>query len=330
MERLKTERKQRSAALQKQLFDQFQILNAKGEIKSLCALFKETEAQIPPAGAGECAAPRLLQYAYLHEMEPLAMAEFWWGESPKTELRRHGYFYPSCQNKCAPILKHMLQGLEVEENPLLQMNAEHPIEVIWEDKWIAAINKPAGMLSVPGKSDLPSVEEWARMTYPQATGPLIVHRLDMATSGVMLIAKTKEIHEKLQQLFKNREIKKRYIAILNGTVEQDSGTIDLPICLNPDNRPQQMVSTIYGKEAVTQYKVLSRSDHRTRIAFYPITGRTHQLRVHAAHQLGLNMPIIGDELYGKKGDRLMLHAEKLEFVHPKTKEYISIEKKAEF
>ena len=331
---LKSERKTRSAALQQKLFEQFGMLNYRGEVKNLCEIFGQTVHKTPPAGAGECAAPKLLQQAYLHGWKPIAMAEFWWGDSPKTEIRHHGHYYPACKGKCEPILQHMLQGLQVEENPMLkrmQVPSKN-LEIVYEDPWLSVINKPAGMLSVPGKEDAVSVYSLMREQYPEADGPLTVHRLDMATSGLMLIAKTKRVHQNLQAQFKNRLVRKRYVALLEGIVPKDKGTtVDLPLCLNPLDRPRQMVHTEHGKPAITDYQVLERLDgKRTRIAFYPHTGRTHQLRIHAAHPLGLHCPIIGDELYGEKADRLYLHAEYLEFTHPITGETVRITKEAEF
>ena len=330
---LKSERKTRSAALQQKLFEQFGMLNYRGEVKNLCEIFGQTVHKTPPAGAGECAAPKLLQQAYLHGWKPIAMAEFWWGDSPKTEIRHHGHYYPACKGKCEPILQHMLQGLQVEENPMLkrmQVPSQN-LEIVYEDPWLSVINKPAGMLSVPGKEDAVSVYSLMRGQYPEADGPLTVHRLDMATSGLMLIAKTKRAHQNLQAQFKNRLVRKRYVALLEGIVPKDKDTVDLPLCLNPLDRPRQMVHTEHGKPAITDYQVLERLDgKRTRIAFYPRTGRTHQLRIHAAHPLGLHCPIIGDELYGEKADRLYLHAEYLEFIHPITGETIRITKEAEF
>ena len=330
---LKSERKTRSAALQQKLFEQFGMLNYRGEVKNLCEIFGQTVHKTPPAGAGECAAPKLLQQAYLHGWKPIAMAEFWWGDSPKTEIRHHGHYYPACKGKCEPILQHMLQGLQVEENPMLkrmQVPSQN-LEIVYEDPWLSVINKPAGMLSVPGKEDAVSVYSLMREQYPEADGPLTVHRLDMATSGLMLIAKTKRVHQNLQAQFKNRLVRKRYVALLEGIVPKDKDTVDLPLCLNPLDRPRQMVHTEHGKPAITDYQVLERLDgKRTRIAFYPHTGRTHQLRIHAAHPLGLHCPIIGDELYGEKADRLYLHAEYLEFTHPITGETVRITKEAEF
>ena len=330
---LKSERKTRSAALQQKLFEQFGMLNYRGELKNLCEIFGQTVHKTPPAGAGECAAPKLLQQAYLHGWKPIAMAEFWWGDSPKTEIRHHGHYYPACKGKCEPILQHMLQGLQVEENPMLkriQVPSQN-LEIVYEDPWLSVINKPAGMLSVPGKEDAVSVYSLMREQYPEADGPLTVHRLDMATSGLMLIAKTKRVHQNLQAQFKNRLVRKRYVALLEGIVPKDKDTVDLPLCLNPLDRPRQMVHTEHGKPAITDYQVLERLDgKRTRIAFYPRTGRTHQLRIHAAHPLGLHCPIIGDELYGEKADRLYLHAEYLEFTHPITGETVRITKEAEF
>ena len=331
IEALKNERKIRSAALQQKLFEQFKMLNANGEIKDLCAIFKQTVQKTPPAGAGECAAPKLLQYAYLHQLKPIAMAEFWWGNSPKAEIRHHGYYYPACKGKCEPILKHMLQGLDVEPNPLSNdLHKKTTLEVLFEDEQLLVVNKPAGMLSVPGKENVTSVYEWAKKKYPEITGPIIVHRLDMATSGLLLLAKTKETHQNLQAQFKNRVVKKRYVALLDGVISQKRGIINLPLCPNLLDRPRQMVNETYGKPAITEYEVLRYSEKRTRIQFYPLTGRTHQLRVHAAHPSGLDCPITGDELYGKSAERLYLHAEYLEFTHPVTISKIHIEKKADF
>ena len=331
IETMKIERKKRSATLQRKLFEQFQILNAHGETKDLCRIFAQTIQKFPPAGAGECAAPKLLQYAYKHQLKPIAMAEFWWGDSPKAEIRHHGYYYPACKGKCGPILGHMLQGLEVEENPLLKKHYhEMPLEIVYEDNYLVVINKPAGMLSVPGKGEIDSVYQHIKILYPDTTGPLIVHRLDMATSGVLLIAKNKEVHQHLQAQFKNRMIKKRYIALLDGKISSKEGTIILPLRMDPLDRPRQVVDHEHGKTAITQYQVLNEQEGNTLIAFYPLTGRTHQLRVHAAHPEGLHCPIRGDELYGQKADRLYLHAESLEFVHPVTKEIIFVEKKSNF
>jgi len=347
IERLKTERKERSAALQRKLFEQFRMLNAQGEVKDLYTIFEQTVQKVPPAGAGECALPKLLQYAYLHQLKPLAMAEFWWGDSPKNEIRHHGYYYPSCKGKCEPILQHMLQGLEIDENPLLNpVHEEEELEIVFEDEWLLVVNKPAGMLSVPGKAeDRDSVYHRLKKKYPEATGPMIVHRLDMATSGLLLVAKTKEVHQDLQAQFANRSIKKRYVAVLDGIVlSERTGRIELPLCLNPLDRPRQIVSKEYGKEAITEYKIISESEKiidesersineprkYTRIVFYPLTGRTHQLRVHAAHPEGLGCPILGDELYGKKADRLYLHAEYIEFRHPIYGDIFRIQKKADF
>lgn len=328
---LKQERKKRSATLQEKLFGQFRMLNAKGERKDLCELFKSTPQGFPPSGAGECALPKLLQYAYSSDLTPLAMGEFWWGMSPKDEIRHHGHFYPSCKGKCEPILRHMLIGLDIENNPLEDNIHQHtPLDILYEDDSLLVVNKPAGMLSVPGKNDLDSIFQRLRILYPHATGPIIVHRLDMATSGLLLAAKTKEVHQKLQALFEERKIKKRYTALLEGELSFAHGTISLPLCLNPLDRPRQMVDFTHGKEAVTYYETMGYENGKTRVYFYPLTGRTHQLRVHAAHSQGLNHPIVGDELYGWKSDRLYLHAAELEFLHPVTQKIIHITKEADF
>lgn len=324
---LKQERKTRSAALQLWLFRQFDMLNAKGERKELCEIFKDTPHGLPPAGAGECALPKLLQYAYLHDLQPLAMGEFWCGMSPKDEIRHDGYFYPSCKGKCEPILKHMLVGLDVEPNPLAEdLFKDTPLKILYEDEWIVAVEKPSGMLSVPGKNDLDSVQQRLKLMYPNATGPLVVHRLDMATSGILLAAKDKDVHARLQSQFETRSISKEYIAILDGVPSQEFGIIDLPICLNPLDRPRQMVDFENGKSAITEYKVECIKNGQAKVVFKPYTGRTHQLRVHSAHVSGLGCPISGDELYGNpdSAPRLCLHAARLVFRHPVSDKEIEI------
>lgn len=325
IEQLRQTRKQRSAALQQWLFEQYQVLNACGERKPLTEIFAPTSQGTPPAGAGECAAPKLLQYAYLHHLRPRCMAEFWWGDSPKQEIRQHGNYYPACKGKCEPILGHMLQGLAVDPNPLWADTAEEkPLAILWEDAWLLVVNKPAGMLSVPGKGDVDSMAARLRRRYPDAEGPMVVHRLDMATSGLLLVAKRKTIHQQLQAQFHHRTIRKRYIALLEGIVPTDKDTISLPLAPNPLDRPRQQVNAVHGKPALTHYEVLGRTADHTRIAFYPQTGRTHQLRIHAAHPAGLGCPIIGDTLYGHPADRLYLHAESLTFTHPITHERITV------
>lgn len=325
IESLKKERKRRSMDLQMRLFEQFQIRNSLGNVRGLCEIFATTPQGVPPAGAGECAAPKLLQYAFLQGYKPLAMAEFWWGDSPKTEIRHHLHYYPACKLKCEPILNFMMQGLDVEENPLAKDKfKEMPLPIVYEDDYLLVVDKPAGMLSVPGNIGLTSVVDRVRELYPSATGPMVVHRLDMATSGLLLVAKDEVIYKDLQDQFCKRTIKKCYVALLDGVVPSDEGVISLPLMPDYQDRPRQMVSYEHGKTAVTRYKVLERKEGRTSIQFFPETGRTHQLRVHSAHKDGLGCPICGDELYGKKSDRLYLHAQQLEFTHPITKERISV------
>ena len=335
VEALKQERQQRSSELQMQLFAEFRILNAHGEVRNLCELFAPTPQLVPPAGAGECAAPKLLQYAYLNHLRPVAMAEFWQGASPRGEVRHDGAFYPACNGKCKPILTHMLEGLAVEPNPLTQIVPAEP-SILWEDSHIVVIDKPCGMLSVDGKSGVRSVEQWARERYPDISGPMIVHRLDQSTSGILLLAKDKATHKAMQEQFVTRTVSKQYTALLDGVVEPKSGRIDLCMKLDYDNRPRQMVASD-GKRSITEYQVMAVEDGRTRVAFYPLTGRTHQLRLHSAHPEGLNAPIVGDDIYGHEqqpdlgeGHRLCLHASRLEFTHPHTQERIVIESEAEF
>ena len=326
IEQLKEERRVKSSALQRKLFDQYSFLNQLGEKKSLLQIFEHTTDLFPPAGAGECAAPKLLHYAFSHQMKPIVLAEFWWGQSPSADIKKHGNFYPACRGKCEPILGHMLEGMNVEENPMLKNPAiGKELTTIYEDDYILIINKPAEFLSVPGINIVDSVYERLRLKYPKATGPLVVHRLDMSTSGLLLVAKDKDIHKLLQRQFINRRVKKQYVALLDGIVKKNEGTIDLPLRLDIEDRPHQMVCFEHGKNAITHWKVLERLEKTTRIQFFPVTGRTHQLRVHAAHNLGLNAPIVGDDLYGKKADRLHLHAESIEFTHPISKEIMCIQ-----
>lgn len=328
---LKQQRKEHSISLQQRLFDQYNFLNQNGVEKNVGDIFKNTTQLVPPAGAGECATPKLLQYAFQHEMKPLAMAEFWWGESPTSAIRKHRNFYGACQGKCKPILEHMLQGIELDENPLLTNPAEgKTLDVVYQDDVMLVINKPAEFLSVPGKNIEDSVYLRMKQRFPAATGPLIVHRLDMSTSGLMVIALSKRVHKNLQQQFIHRTVKKRYIALLEGNLQQDKGIIELPIRVDLDDRPRQLVCYEYGKMAKTKWRVIERKENQTKVYFEPVTGRTHQLRVHAAHVKGLNMSIVGDDLYGTQANRLHLHAESLELAHPITKEPMSFQVAAEF
>lgn len=328
---LKAERKGKSALLQQKIFDQYQFLNQHKIAKPLTDIFPNTQEQKPPGGAGDCSAPKLLQYAFAHDLKPIAMAEFWWGTSPKTEVRTHQNYYPACQGRCKPILAHMLEGMEMDENPLLKgPDINKKIDIIFEDDVLLVVNKPAEFLSVPGKEVADSVYTRIKTMFPDATGPLLVHRLDMSTSGILLIAKTKEAHKIIQSQFIKRTVKKRYVALLDGVLEQNEGEIDLPLRVDLDDRPRQLVCYEYGKKAQTRWQVISQAAGKTKVHFYPITGRTHQLRVHAAHPLGLNTPIVGDDLYGQKADRLHLHAAFIEFIHPSRQEKMSFRVEPEF
>ena len=318
---LREERRQKSANLQQQLFAEYAFLNQYQELKNLGEIFNGN----PPAGAGECAAPKLLHYAFQYHLKPIAMAEFWWGQSPKSEVRKHKQFYPACTGKCEPILAHMLKDIPMDDNPF-QINTaqDKELEIVFEDDYLALVNKPAEFLSVPGKQVTDSVFARVKKLYPNATGPLVVHRLDMSTSGLILIAKSSEIHKNLQSQFIKRKVKKRYVALLDGLLNEDNGVIDLPLRVDLDNRPNQIVCYEHGKPAQTLWEVIERRENQTLVYFYPITGRTHQLRVHAAHNLGLNTPIVGDDLYGTKANRLHLQAESITFSHPISKETITI------
>ena len=342
---LKQLRKRLSDNLQQWLFAQFRMLNAEGESKNLLEIFADTTAGVPPSGSGECCEPKLLQYAYAHGLRPLQMAMFWWGESPKEEIRHHGHYYPACSGKCKPILKWMLPDSSSDFLPAssahqLSLKTAPELPILYEDASIVVVNKPAGMLSVPGKTNAPSVYSLLRECCPQAEGPIIVHRLDMATSGLLVAAKTSKAYFGLQQQFTDHTVTKRYVAVLEANGPRPSshpapktdssplpkGAISLPLSPDLMDRPRQKVDREHGRPAVTDYQFVS-SD---RLLLYPHTGRTHQLRVHCAHREGLGRPIKGDNLYGTKADRLYLHAEYLSFVHPQTGERMEFECSAPF
>ena len=358
---LRNRRRNMSDELQQWLFRQYRMLNALGEERDLIDIFRETIHAIPPAGSGDCCAPKLLQYAYKHGLEPVCMAEFWWGDSPKQEIRHHLHYYPACRSKCLPILTHMLCGLDVEPNPLSQSKTEEKPSVIFEDEYIMVVNKPAGMLSVPGRKEAAeecsannnnlSIEEYfannsqfnieqlpigeadnSKFKTQNSKFLKAVHRLDMDTSGLLVLAKNEEVYVELQRQFASREVKKRYEAVLEGRPLSSEGRITLPLIADIMDRPRQRVDFDNGKSAITDYHVEQLlPEGRTLVYLYPHTGRTHQLRVHCAHQQGLGCPILGDPLYGH-GDRktrMYLHAAMVEFRHPVTGERMKFESKLE-
>ncbi|ENM5813053.1 RNA pseudouridine synthase [Vibrio mimicus] len=331
IEQLKQERKQRSAALQKKLFTGYRFANIAGVEKNLVELFSVTKNPLPPAGSGECAAPKLLHYAFQHQLKPIALAEFWWGRSPKSEIRQHKKFYPACQSKCQPILAHMLQGMELDDNPLLSNPAaDKEISIVYQDEAIVVVNKPAEFLSVPGVHVHDSVLTRLQAQFSEAEGVFALHRLDMSTSGLLVFALTRRANKHLQKQFITRAVQKRYVAMLEGTLADVQGEIELPLCGDLEDRPRQKVCWQQGKPALTHWETIAVEQGRTRVYLYPHTGRTHQLRVHCAHHLGLNCPIVGDDLYGTQEQRLHLHAEKLSFSHPYTKQPMIFEVAADF
>lgn len=394
IEALKRERREGSDALQRWLFDQYVMLNAKGMRRTLIDIFARFNGTLPPAGAGDCCAPKLLQFAYAHNLRPVSLAEFWLGAPPPTEVRRHLQFYPPCRSKCYPILQFMLQGLDaplpgaeevyplreegggttndekgsLDDKASIDTNEAHAdkasfddngfldaqghiykkcgasLHIIYEDEQMAVVSKPSGMLSVPGKSCRLSVESIVHEHYGIAADvPVIVHRLDMDTSGLLLIARTREAHKALQQQFLDHTVSKSYIALLEGVPHEGltgehvvwhsshTGTITLPLRPDLDDRPRQLVDFVHGKPAVTRFRLLKVIDGHQLIALTPVTGRTHQLRMHCAHHLGLNCPILGDPLYGNAiepsaniAQRLYLHAKQITFRHPSSGKIVSI------
>jgi tRNA pseudouridine32 synthase/23S rRNA pseudouridine746 synthase len=317
--------------LMKRIHDAYVLPSARGERRALRALFAPGE---PPSGAGDCAGPKLLAHAFAHGLRPLALAEFWWGAPPSSGGRIAGALYPACKDKCGPLLPFMLEGLRVTAprtfSPTRLVPAE--LHVVFEDAWLVVLDKPSGLLSVPSRdtSVTDSVLTRLRARYPHATGPMLVHRLDLDTSGLLVAALDSRTYAALQRQFIHREVHKRYVAWLEGPVSTERGTIDFPMRVDLNDRPRQIHDPLHGKPAVTQWQVLDRRGPRTRVAFFPLTGRTHQLRVHAAHPLGLGAPIVGDRLYGHEEDRLLLHAESLAFTHPHTGQRVCFERPAPF
>lgn len=345
--------KEESRRLQKLLFANYNFVNGRGETKNLLEIFANEKPivpaeewfnkskisnlkyQMPPSGAGECCAPKLLQYALTHGLKPLQLAEFWVGAPSKTEIRQEGAYYAPCSGRCVPILRHMTQGLEALKIEGVQEPKKEDLpkpEILYEDEWLMVVNKPAGLLSVPGKSDEPSVEDYFQCQISNVKFIKAVHRLDQDTSGLLVLAKTPEVYKTLQAYFQRRDILKRYEAVCKGLGDErirgleDEGIIELPLLPNPYDRPRQMVDREHGKVAITRYMVRERrADGTLLVDFYPLTGRTHQLRVHAAHPDGLNAPIVGDRLYSSNlsplsSNRLMLHAAEIRFVHPVTQQ----------
>lgn len=386
---LRRQRREMSDALQQWLFSQYRMLNANGEERDLVDIFGETINAMPPAGSGDCCAPKLLQYAYANGLEPVCMAEFWWGDSPKQEIRHHLHYYPACRSKCLPILTHMLRGLDVEPNPLAQPKTNDVPRIVYEDDTIIVVDKPAGMLSVPGKAVADSdvalngnaahadddvaldVEEYVRQYLTKNSQlktqnsqlptpnsqlstlnsqlPKAVHRLDMDTSGLLVLALNDEAYIELQRQFASREVKKRYEAVLDGkpsvlcgapgskwlSVSHDGreGRISLPLIADIMDRPRQRVDFDNGKTALTDYRIERLLPNGgTLVSLYPLTGRTHQLRVHCAHNEGLACPILGDPLYGHgcHTSRMYLHAAMVEFRHPVTGERLRFESASGF
>ncbi|MDO6462120.1 RluA family pseudouridine synthase [Granulosicoccaceae sp. 1_MG-2023] len=315
LEALQTARRRRLALRDRQCFDHYRLRDFRGGQPSLRALYRPSQ---PLPGSGDCAEPRLLHYAATRRWQPLAMASFWWGASPAAEVRHHGRFYPACRGRCGPLLPAQLSGVETEPMPrmALYFDASEPV-VIYEDETIVVADKPSGMLSVPGKRTSDSVVTRLQARYGSGTEIMAVHRLDMSTSGVMLLAKSLGAFVHLQKQFSARQVSKRYEAILDGTLRQAQGEISLPLRTDFADRPRQVVCDQHGKAALTRWQRLALENGRSRVAFFPHTGRTHQLRLHAAHPRGLGLPILGDELYGLNTDlRLHLHACELRIRHP--------------
>lgn len=323
IDELSNQRKTMSEALQNWLFEHFVMVNYAGERRNLLKIFRDTVQQLPPAGTGECCEPKLLQYAYTHGLKPIQMAMFWWGKSPEGEIRHHLHYYPACSGKCKPVLQFMLPTEILLPKP--QHTLSVLLEIVYEDADLWVVNKPSGMLSVPGKTNRESVISILQARCQEGETPLAVHRLDMDTSGLLVVAKHKTAHYRLQKQFRNREIQKTYVSLLDGEPLPigEEGRIELPLSPDLMHRPYQKVDKEHGKPAVTLYRVVG--EHL--VELHPLTGRTHQLRVHCAHAEGLNRPIQGDNLYGRRADRLYLHAARIAFAHPTNGEEMVFEVK---
>jgi tRNA pseudouridine32 synthase/23S rRNA pseudouridine746 synthase len=305
------------------IFDTYRLSSLSGRTSWLRDLWPDA----PPAGAGDCAGAKLLGAATRLGLVPVAMAEFWWGTPPPSGGRVAGAFHPACREKCGPLLPFLLHGLEVAPPRRFLPPAVVPFPpgLIHEDAHLVVLEKPEGLLSVPGRVVAPDAQTLLRQRYP---GLRLAHRLDMDTSGLMVAARDEATYVLLQRMFLDRRIEKRYVALLDGVVPGDAGLIELPMRGDPADRPRQVVDPIEGKPSATRWEVLERHGPRTLVALWPLTGRTHQLRVHAAHPAGLNAPVVGDRLYGREGARLMLHAEALAFAHPMTGERLTFERPA--
>ena len=326
IETLANQRKTKSEALQNWLFEHFVMVNYAGERRNLLEIFRDTVQQLPPAGTGECCEPKLLQYAYTHGLKPIQMAMFWWGKSPEGEIRHHLHYYPACSGKCKPVLTFILPPEVLAANSHRDLFEQ--LEIVYEDADLWVVNKPSGMLSVPGKSHRESVISILQERCQEGETPLVVHRLDMDTSGLLIVAKHKTAHYRLQKQFRDRQIHKTYVAVLDGEPLPigEEGRIELPLSPDLMHRPFQKVDKAHGKPAVTLYRVVG--EHV--VELHPLTGRTHQLRVHCAHSEGLGCPIKGDNLYGRRADRLYLHAALIAFAHPTSGEGMVFERKPEW
>ena len=322
IEELANQRKTKSEALQNWLFEHFVMVNYAGERRNLLDIFRDTVQQLPPAGTGECCEPKLLQYAYKHGLEPIQLAMFWWGKSPEREIRHHLHYYPACSGKCKPVLTYMLPPEVLAANSHRDLSEQ--LEIVYEDADLWVVDKPSGMLSVPGKSHRESVISLLQERCQEGETPLVVHRLDMDTSGLLVVAKHKTAHYRLQKQFRDRQIHKTYVAVLDGEPLPigEEGRIALPLSPDLMHRPFQKVDKAHGKPAVTLYRVVG--EHV--VELHPLTGRTHQLRVHCAHAEGLGRPIKGDNLYGRRANRLHLHAARIAFTHPRSGEEMVFER----
>lgn len=296
-------------------------------LKEICAEYNK--GKFPPTGTGDCCAPKLLDYAFSHGLEALSLAEI---KLPQKNKALPDNLVPPCDERCGILLPAML-GLRI----------------LYRDDAICVVNKQAGLLSVPGRTE--DKKDCAESRLKRLFGEKVeiaqsaAHRLDMETSGVMILAFTKDARRNLSRQFEEKTIEKEYIALLDGVLPKKGiaarGQMELFFRLDIENRPHQIWDKENGKSAVTEWEILGVERHLspdgglrnvTRVLFRPRTGRTHQLRLASSDSHGFGVPIVGDSLYGRSsdGERLMLHARKITFTHPVTGERMSVGCDAEF
>lgn len=328
---LKKQRTQLTDISLQRVFELYSFTRWDGKKITLPQIISEHSNHLPPTGTGDCCAPKLLSYAFEHNLQPVSMDEVFYGTNSKNKI--NGVSYPPCDERCGYILPYIL-GLEI----------------VYRDSQIIVVNKQSGLLSVPGRGEdkQDCVVNRVKALFPHCIEQPSVHRLDMETSGLLILAFTQEAHRNLNAQFEAGTVHKKYTALLDGILErapgecapkhgEQSGHLELKFRLDVDNRPYQIYDEENGKLGITDWEktgsevytnpATGEQKRATRVTFYPRTGRTHQLRLAASSIHGFGLPIIGDSLYGTctQGQRLMLHAFEIEFKHPVSGEKLLIQ-----